>query len=118
MTTATVLLTILTALVFFIAAAMKLAGNPRSLRTRDRLGIAPARWRLIAALEIAGGVGSLAGLALPALGIAATAGLVLLSIGATWSHLVRLRDPLAEAAPALLAVVLSVLTLLLQIATA
>lgn len=118
MTAATIVLTVLTTLVFLTAAAMKLTGNPRSMDTRDRLGIEPGRWRQIAVLEIAGVVGALAGLAWRPLGIAATTGLVLLSLGALWSHVARLRDPLAEAAPAVLALVLSAGTLALQTITA
>ncbi len=63
--------TVLTALLFLAAAAMKLTGQARSLATRDRLGVAPAQWRAIGLLEVAGAAGALAGFLL------ATAALVL-----------------------------------------
>src|SRR5271165_4843719 len=114
MSAATVVVTVLTALIFFAAAAMKLTGQERSLATRDRLGIDPARWRLIGVLEIAGATGALVGLAFRPLGIAATAGLVLTSLGAVAAH-VRIGNLRSEGAPAVLALVLSTAALVLQI---
>src|SRR5271165_6116496 len=117
MSAATVVITVLTALLFFAAAAMKLTGQEHSLATRDHLGIDPARWRLIGLLEIAGATGALVGLAFRPLGIAATAGLVLTSLGAIAAH-VRMGNLRSEGAAAVLALVLSVAALVLQIATA
>jgi len=117
MNAATAVVTVLVALLFAAAAAMKLTAQPRSIATRDRLGVSPATWRALAGLEVAGTVGVLAGLALPALGIAAALGLVALSIGALGAHLVRLHDPVGEAAPAIAALSLSVAALALLAAT-
>ncbi len=118
MDAATIVITVFSAVVFLVAAAMKLTAQPRSIDTRDRLGVTPDRWRLIAALEIAGAIGVLVGLAFRPLGVAAACGLVALSVGALGAHLVRLRDPFGEAAAALVALVLSVATLALQLITA
>jgi DoxX-like family len=117
MSAAIVVVTALTALLFFAAAAMKLTGQRRSLATRDRLGIDQARWRLIGLLEIAGATGALVGLALRPLGIAATAGLVLTSIGALGAHL-RMGNLRSEGAPGAAALVLSSAALVLQSTTA
>lgn len=60
---------------------------------------------------------ALIGLAVRPLGIVALAGLVLVSIGACATQ-VRLKNPISEARPAILALVFSVAALVLQIATA
>src|SRR5205809_3758525 len=54
MDTATIVVTGLLAALFLSAAGMKLAGVPQSLEIRDHLGVAPAQWRLIGVLELAG----------------------------------------------------------------
>jgi len=114
---ATAIVTGLLAAFFLFAAWMKLAGVPQSLEIRDRLGIEPAQWRLIGLLEIAGAVGVAVGLAVRELGVAAGAGLVLVSLGAIASH-VRAQDPPSEAGPAVFALVLAAAALALQLATA
>jgi len=113
----TVVFTAAAAVVFAVAGVMKIAGHPMSLKTRDRLGVKPAQWRLIGVLELFGVAGALIGLAYRPLGIAALAGLTLLSIGALGFHLSK-RDPLQEAAPAVLAFLVTTAALALQIATA
>jgi hypothetical protein len=115
MTVLTVVVTLLAALLFLAAAWVKFAGEEHAMRTRDRLGFSPGAYRLIGVCEVAGAGGALLGLAVPALGIAALAGLVLVAIAACASQ-VRLRDPLSEARPAILALVLSVAALALQAA--
>jgi hypothetical protein len=117
METATVVITGLLAALFMSTAAMKLAGVTQSLAIRDHLGVAAPTWRLIGVLELAGASGALLGLAVPQLGIAACAGLVLTSLGAISTHL-RAGDPPSAAAPALLALALAIAALALQAATA
>lgn len=116
MTVLTVVVTVLTALLFLGAAYVKFTGEDHAMQTRDRLGFAPGAYRMIGVLEVAGAVGALVGLAVRPLGIAALAGLVLVAIGACAAQ-ARLHNPLAEARPAVLALVLSVAALVLQIAT-
>jgi hypothetical protein len=112
-----VVITSLLAALFLATAAMKLAQVPRSIEMRDHLGVAAPAWRLIGGLELAGASGVLLGLAVPALGIAACGGLVATSLGAIASH-VRVQDKPADAAPAVLALALSVAALALQAASA
>ena len=113
----TVVFTVTAAVVFAVAGAMKITGHPMSLKTRDRLGVSPGRWRSIGVLELCGVAGALIGLAYPPLGIAALTGLLLLSIGALGFHVGK-RDPLQEAAPAVFAFLVTIAALALQIATA
>lgn len=110
----TTVLTVLTALVFLAAAWVKFAEKGHAMETRDRLGISPGRYRLIGAAETAGAAGALVGLAVPVLGIAALAGLVLVSIGACLAQ-VRLRNPLSDASLAIIALLLSSSALVLQV---
>jgi uncharacterized membrane protein YphA (DoxX/SURF4 family) len=112
---ALVLSTVPTALLFAGAGAGKLAGAGPSLEMRDHLDIDAARWRGIGGLEVAAVTGVLLGLAVRPLGIAAAAGLALLSTGALAAH-VGAGDPPAKAAPALVALALSVTTLALRVA--
>jgi hypothetical protein len=115
MTVLTVVVTLLVALLFLVAAWVKFSGEEHAMRTRDRLGFSPGAYRLIGVCEVAGAVGALAGLAVPRLGVAALVGLALVAIAACVAQ-VRLRNPLSEARPAILELVLSVTALALQAA--
>jgi hypothetical protein len=95
---ATIVLSVLLAAAFLGSGAAKLAAAKQSIEIRDRLGVGAGLWRGIGALEVAAAVGLAVGLPVPALGIAAAAGLVLLLIGAIATH-VRSHD-LSHAAPA------------------
>jgi len=117
MDTATIVVTGLLAALFLSAAAPKLAGAQQSLQIRDHLGVAPGQWRLIGFLELAGATGAAVGLALRGLGVAATGGLVLVSLGAIATH-IRAGDPPSAAGPAGVAFVLAAGALALQLATA
>ncbi len=110
---ATGLLTALTALVFLAAAWVKFTGKPHAMDTRDRLGIAPGPYRLIGVAEVAGAIGALLGLILPGVGIAALGGLLVISVGACAAQ-VKLGNPPSDAAPAVLALLLSAGALILQ----
>jgi uncharacterized membrane protein YphA (DoxX/SURF4 family) len=112
----TVLSTLALALLFLAAASGKLVDQPRSIATRDRLGIADARWRLIGALELSGAIGVLIGLAIRPLGVAASAGLLLTAIGALTTHLHN-DDRAAAMSPAMIALLLAAGTLALQATT-
>jgi len=116
MTALTMVLTVLTALVFVAAAWMKFAEGEQAMETRDRLAIQPAPYALIGGVEVAGAVGALIGLAFRPLGIVALTGLVLLALGACAAH-VKLHDPPSAARPAVLALVLAGGALALQLAT-
>src|SRR5437899_6079137 len=79
---ATVALSSLLALVFALAGAAKLGGEKRQVETADRLHVPWARYRLIAAPEIAASAGLMAGLAVAPLGVAAAIGLVVVMTSA------------------------------------
>jgi DoxX-like family len=113
----TAVVTVLAALLFLAAAWLKFTHDEQVMQTRDRLGIPPGAYTLIGVCEVAGAVGALAGLAVRPLGIAALAGLTLVALGACAAEVV-LRNPVAKARPAVLALVLAVGALALQIATA
>jgi uncharacterized membrane protein YphA (DoxX/SURF4 family) len=116
MSVVTVLITVLTALLFVAAARVKFIGEEHAMQTRDRLGISPARYRFIGVLELAGAAGALVGFAVRPLGIAALAGLLLVAIGACATQ-IRLHNPASEAHPAVLALLLAAGALGLQITT-
>lgn len=114
MVLATVIVTVLLAILFTFASSIKLLGAPQSLAIRDHLGVTPVLWRVIGLLELAGVIGVLAGLAWAApIGVAAAIGLALLSVGAVAFH-VRASDGFAKTAPAVIAILLAVATAILQ----
>ncbi|MER6936244.1 DoxX family protein [Nocardioides sp. NPDC127514] len=107
MSVLTIVVGALAALLFFAAAASKLRAGEDSEGMRAHLGVPDKVWKVIAPLEIAGGIGLLIGLAVQPLGLAAAGGLTLLSVGAAASHL-RVGDGVKGAAPALAGLVLAV----------
>jgi uncharacterized membrane protein YphA (DoxX/SURF4 family) len=111
---ATVIVTILLALLFVFSSSIKLLGARQSLEIRDHLGVSPALWRVIGALELAGVAGVLAGLVWRPIGVAAAIGLALLSVGAIAFH-VRASDGFAKTAPAIVGVLLAVATAIMQV---
>lgn len=113
MDTATVVVTLLLAALFTFSSSIKLLGVPKSLAIRDHLGVSPAQWRIIGALELAGVAGVLVGLLWAPLGIAAAIGLALLSIGAVAFHL-RASDRVAELVPAVIGIALGAATAVLH----
>jgi DoxX-like family len=117
MTPITAVVTAFLAAMFMATGAAKLAGLPRLVATRDRLGVTARSWLSIGALEIAGAAGALLGLAVRPLGLAATGGLVLVAAGAIAAH-VRAGDEPLEAAPAGVALTLASAALALQAVTA
>lgn len=111
-----VVVTIVVALQFLLSGAGKLAGIKQSIGYRDHLNVSPALWKAIGVLEVAGAAGVLIGLGVAALGIAAGTGLVLLMIGALGYHR-RAHDPLPAVTPAIVALVLAAVALILRIVT-
>jgi hypothetical protein len=105
--TATVVATLLLAVLFTFAASIKLLGVEKSLQIRDHLGVSPVQWRVIGGLELAGVAGVLIGLWWSPIGIAAAAGLTLLSVGAVAFHL-RASDRVSEMAPAMIGIALAI----------
>jgi len=114
---ALVILTALLALVAVNSAVMKLRKDERVVDVIHGTVGVPLRFLpVLAALEIAGALGIVAGLWVEALGIAAAAGLTAYFVGAVLSHL-RVKDMKGLAMP-LVPLALSIAVLVLRIATA
>ncbi|GHF99285.1 DoxX family protein [Streptomyces hydrogenans] len=83
--------TLLTSAVNGLAAVANLIGHDYPKSQADKLGVPRSWMRPLGILLGSGALGLLAGLAVPALGALAAAGLVLYFLGALWTHL-RVRD--------------------------
>jgi hypothetical protein len=79
-------------------------------------GFTKSNYQVIGALELAGAVGLVVGLAVAPLGIAAAIGLVVLMGGAVVVHL-RANEPFKTSVPALALGLVTVVELVLRIAT-
>jgi uncharacterized membrane protein YphA (DoxX/SURF4 family) len=110
-----IVLSALLAVAFLGSGGLKLVGAKQSLTMRDQLRVGAQLWRVVGALEVAGAVGLAAGFVVPAIGIAAAAGLALLMIGGIGAH-ARAKD-LRNAGPAALLAVLAVATVVVRVAT-
>jgi uncharacterized membrane protein YphA (DoxX/SURF4 family) len=115
MSIAIIVLSALLAVAFLGSGGLKLAGTKQSLQMRDELHVGAQLWRVVGALEVAGALGLAAGFVVPALGVAAAAGLALLMAGGIASH-ARAQD-LRNAGPAALLLVLTVATVVLRVAS-
>lgn len=114
---ALVITTALLALIAVNSAAAKLRKDAKVLDVIHGTVGVPMRFiPVLAALEIAGGIGVVAGLWLEPLGIAAATGLTAYFVGALLGHL-RVRDMKGLAMP-LVPLALSIAVLVLRIATA
>jgi uncharacterized membrane protein len=101
--------------VIAIASALsKLTKKPELIAQLTGLGVPEKRIPILGLLEIAGALGLLAGIWIPALGIAAAAGLTLYFLGAVIAHL-RHGDGAKEFAPAAVLLGLSIATVILEI---
>ncbi|MGY3337292.1 hypothetical protein ACVW0K_003391 [Streptomyces filamentosus] len=96
------------------SAFMTFTRNPAVMGNMTKLGVPEGWLPWLGAAKTAGALGLLAGLAVPALGVAAAAGLVLYFVGAVVTHL-RAKD--RELAPALVLTVLPAVALVLRIAS-
>ncbi len=90
-----------------LPAAAKLFGHPKMRQSADRFDIPWNRYRLIGVAELAAAGGVLTGLAWHPAGLAAAAGMTLLLLGALVTHR-RARDSVQDAAPALIALAITV----------
>lgn len=94
------------------SAAGKLTKNPKATEALNTVGVPEARWPVLAGLEIAGAVGLVVGLWVPALGVAAGVGVVLYFLGAVVAHL-RVDD--SEIGPALALGLVAVAAIVLRL---
>ena len=94
-----VVVAILMALTMFVSASGKLTLNPGAVHVINEVaGVPMSLFPVLAICEIAGGLGLLAGIYRPKLGLAAAAGLVLYFVGAIIAH-VRVGDWAGISAP-------------------
>jgi hypothetical protein len=101
------------ALMMFISASGKLTLIPGAVQIiHDTVGVPLRFFPLLAAAEIAGGVGLLAGLFWPRIGVAAATGLVIYFLGAMVSHLL-VKDWAGLSAP-IVPLLLSITALVLR----
>jgi hypothetical protein len=84
-----VVVAVLMAFMMFISASGKLTLNPGAVKViHDVVGVPLSFFPVLAACEIAGGIGLLVGIFRPKLGVAAGVGLVLYFVGAIVAHVV------------------------------
>jgi uncharacterized membrane protein YphA (DoxX/SURF4 family) len=102
-----VFLSLLLAAACVLPGSAKLLAHPRMRKAAAHFGIPWRRYRLIGIAELAAAAGVLIGLWWHPLGVAAAAGMVLLLTGALLTHR-RAGDSAKEAAPALLALVITI----------
>jgi hypothetical protein len=96
------------------SAAGKLTKHPKVVESLGKCGV-PSSWHpRLAVAEIAGALGMVLGLWVPALGVAAAVGVVLYFVGAVIAH-VRVSDN--EVAAPIVFIVLSVIVIVLRIGT-
>ncbi|WP_055587246.1 DoxX family protein [Peterkaempfera griseoplana] len=96
---ATLVLASVLAALFVVVGVAKLVAVPAMRQAATHVGMTTTQYRLLGALEVAAAAGLLAGLRIPALGAAASSGLVLLMTGAVIVHL-RSGDRTARCLPA------------------
>ena len=113
----TIALVIFASLLAFAAigsAIAKLKKVPDVMASMASVGVKPNQVPLLAALEIAGGLGIIVGIWVPALGLAATIGLVLYFAGALLTHFKKKHGP-AEYGAALGIFIITLVTTYLQL---
>jgi hypothetical protein len=103
----TEVLAVVLAVIFGVAGIAKISGAPVMRTAARHLGFTVGQYRVIGVLELAGAIGLLVGLVVPALGIAAAIGLGLLLVGAGTAHLVRRDGASRVAVPLVLVAVVA-----------
>lgn len=114
---ALLVLGVLLTAIFLFSGARKVAGGDSVRDEAAHLGVPLAGYRAIGVAEAGGAGALLVGLAWAPLGMAAAAGFVVLTVGATVAHL-RVADPVGRWAPAVVIAVAASAALWLRIATA
>lgn len=96
------------------SAISKLKKVPDVMAAMAKVGVKESHIPLLALLEIAGGVGVIAGIWLPTLGLVSSVALVLYFVGALFAHFTRGHKP-ADFGAALGIFIIAVVTTLLQL---
>jgi uncharacterized membrane protein YphA (DoxX/SURF4 family) len=107
---ATAILSSVFAALLVFSASGKLRHDPAQMKTMETVGFPIDRLPLLAAAEVAGAAGLVAGLFWWPIGVAAAIGLVLYFLGAVSAHL-RVKDPAYAPAAVILLVAIAVLVL-------
>jgi hypothetical protein len=113
----TITLVIFASLLAFAAigsAIAKLKKVPDVMTSMASVGVKPNQVPILATLEIAGGLGIIAGIWMPSLGVLASACLALYFLGAIISHAIKKHGP-AEFGAALGILVIAAVTTFLQL---
>jgi hypothetical protein len=113
---ATLVVAALLALAYGAAAIPKIAGAAAMVTAAEEHGFTKGNYQVIGALELAGAVGLVVGLAVAPLGVAAAIGLIVLMGGAVVVHL-RAKEAFKTSIPALALGLITVVELVLRIAT-
>ena len=92
---------------YVLPGSAKLLAHPKMRRAAAHFGIPWSRYRLLGVAELAAAAGVLIGIRWPSLGVAAAIGMILLLVGALVTHR-RAGDPVKEAVPALLVLVITI----------
>jgi hypothetical protein len=118
MSALTIILGILLGAGFAMAGGTKLAGHPRMLESRDRLGLSEGLFKIIGGLEVAGAAGVLLGLVsdLAVIGILAAVGLIAMTIGAASYHQ-KVDDAFQQWAPAVVMGSMAIFYIIARIAS-
>src|SRR6201996_6260096 len=101
-----VTVSLLLAAACLLPAAGKVLGHPKMRQSAEHFGILWPRYQLIGVAELAAAAGILIGLWWHPLGVAAAAGMILLLLGAVFTHR-QAADSRREAAPALVALAIT-----------
>ena len=114
-----VVLAVVVALIFGGAGLAKVTNRPQTVEARTHLGMPAALWRVVGILEVLGAVGVVVGLHqdLPVIGVLAAAGLVGMTIGATFYHQ-RAGDSIPQWLPAVVAGSLTIFYAIARIGSA
>ncbi|MEU8618141.1 DoxX family protein [Streptomyces sp. NPDC048623] len=110
-----VIVAALLALASTASALLTFTRNPQVVSSMEKVGVPDSWLPWLATAKAAGALGLLAGLVVPALGVAAAVGLVLYFAGAVISHL-RVRD--FNVAPVIVLALLAAAALVFRIASA
>jgi hypothetical protein len=114
MSSASTILSVITAIALLIAAATDFIGRRKTIELMARLGHHPGFERTLGIIKAVGALGLLIGLAVNAIGIIAALGLVIYFVLAIRAH-ARLGDSGRDSMPAAAFFILSALTLVTSV---
>ena len=100
---------------YALPGSAKLLAHPKMRHAAAHFGIPWSRYRLLGVAELAAAAGIIVGIRWPAIGVAAAIGMILLLLGALVTHR-QAGDPVKEAAPALVVLLLTVAYLAITLA--